>query len=309
MLTEQDVSVPADVPADKRYEYKKNFLTITRSTGNLMLFAGDQKIEHLNSAFYGEGISEDDADPEHLFRIAQHATIGCFATQYGLIARYGLDYNGVGYLVKINSKTNIIPKAKRDPYSSQLVTIDDIMLLKENGLRILGVGYTIYLGSKYEAKMLKEASRIIADAHKQGLITVLWVYPRGDSVTHEKDPHLIAGACGAALCLGADFVKVNYPVETRKESKEIFKESVLAAGRCGVVCAGGGSVGPREFLQDLWDQINISGARGNATGRNIHQKPLDQAVRMCNAISAIVLGKKSVDEAMDVYEGRAQFNL
>ena len=48
------------------------------------------------------------------------------------------------------------------------------------------------------------------------------------------------------------------------------------------------------------DQINISGCRGNATGRNIHQKPLDEAVRLANAISAITIDGKSVEEAVKV---------
>jgi len=73
-----------------------------------MLFAGDQKIEHLNDDFYGPGISPEDNDPEHLFRIASSAEIGCFATQMGLLARYGEDYPRVKYLVKLNSKTNVV---------------------------------------------------------------------------------------------------------------------------------------------------------------------------------------------------------
>jgi fructose-bisphosphate aldolase/6-deoxy-5-ketofructose 1-phosphate synthase len=75
---------------------------MTKGSGRLMLFAGDQKVEHLNNDFYGEGIHPDDADPEHLFRIAAEAKIGVFATQLGLIARYGMDYPHVPYLVKLN---------------------------------------------------------------------------------------------------------------------------------------------------------------------------------------------------------------
>jgi DhnA family fructose-bisphosphate aldolase class Ia len=37
-------------------------------------------------------------------RIASRAQIGVFATQLGLIARYGMDYPEVLYLVKLNSK-------------------------------------------------------------------------------------------------------------------------------------------------------------------------------------------------------------
>jgi DhnA family fructose-bisphosphate aldolase class Ia len=54
----------------------------------------------------------------------------------------------------------------------------------------------------------------------------------------------------------------------------------------------------KAFLQRLHDQIFISGASGNATGRNIHQKSLDEAIKMCNAIYDITVEGKSVDEAM-----------
>ena len=103
-LKEDDILVPLDVPKAVREGYIKNYLTITRKSGRLMLFAGDQKVEHLNSDFYGEGIHPDDGDPEHLFRVASQAKIGVFATQFGLISRYGMDYPNVPYLVKLNSK-------------------------------------------------------------------------------------------------------------------------------------------------------------------------------------------------------------
>ena len=37
--------VPMDVPKDKRKEYIENFNIMTKSTGRLMLYAGDQKVE------------------------------------------------------------------------------------------------------------------------------------------------------------------------------------------------------------------------------------------------------------------------
>ena len=103
-------------------------------------------------------------------------------------------------------------------------------------------------------------------------------------------------------CLGADFVKVNYPNPKAGSAAESFREAVLAAGkRTGVITAGGSSKNARDFLQETWDQINVSGCRGNATGRNIHQKNLDEAVRFANAISAITLEGKNVDDAMKVF--------
>lgn len=302
-ITDNDVIVPLDIPAAMRDTYVKNYMEITRGTGRLMLFAGDQKVEHLNGDFYGEGIPEDDADPEHLFRIAAQSKIGVFATQLGLIARYGMDYRNIPYLVKVNSKTNLVNKSQVDPFSNLWYDMAQVAEFKKNsGLNILGVGYTIYLGSEFEGDMLEQAAQVIYEAHRHGLITVLWIYPRGTAVKDEKDPHLIAGATGVGACLGADFVKVNYPKKEGEAPEESFKEAVKAAGRCKVVCAGGSSDDPEAFLKKLYDQIHVSGAEGNATGRNVHQKGLAEAVRMCNAIYAITVEEASVEEALKIYK-------
>lgn len=44
----EDHFIPADVPHDKTVAFKNNFNEATANTGRLMLFAGDQKLEHLN---------------------------------------------------------------------------------------------------------------------------------------------------------------------------------------------------------------------------------------------------------------------
>lgn len=300
-----EIKVPLDVPKEARETYIDNYMEITKSTGRLMLFAGDQKVEHLNDDFYGEEAAADDNDPEHLFRIAHQGKIGVFATQLGLIARYGMDYMDVPYLVKINSKSHLVPTKQMDPFSNQWYDVPQIADFRDNSkLKILGVGYTIYLGSEYEADMLAQAAQIVYDAHQYGMLTVLWIYPRGAAVADEKDPHLIAGATGVGACLNADFVKVNYPKKEGLASAEIFKEAVIAAGRTKVVCAGGSSDDPKDFLKKLHDQIHVSGAMGNATGRNIHQKTLDEAIRMCNAIYAITVEDATVEEALMIYMGK-----
>jgi len=304
-MLKTDIKVPVDVPKDKVEEYLKNYNLATDGSGRLFLFAGDQKVEHLNDDFYGPGIDIEDNDPEHLFRIASKSKIGAFATQLGLIARYAMDYPDVNYIVKINSKTHLVKTSQMDPISTAWVDVEDVIRFKEQtGLKIVGVGYTIYPGSEYEYIMLREAAKIVNQAHRYGLIAVIWSYPRGKAVKDERDPHLIAGAAGLAACLGADFVKVNPPKNAEgKEEAGLLKEAVLAAGRTKVICAGGKSVEAKEFLQKLYDQIQV-GVTGNATGRNIHQKPLEEAIRFCNAIYAITVKNYTVDEAMKIYEGK-----
>ena len=296
------ILIPADVPQDMRETYENNFRTLTHDTGRLMLFAGDQKVEHLNNDFYGEGISTEDSDPEHMFRIAANAKIGVYASQLGMIARYGPSYSKVPYLVKLNSKSNLVKTAQADPMGAAWFDVEQVVEFKENsGLKILGVGYTVYLGSEFESQMLTEAAQIIYEAHQYGLITVIWLYPRGKAVADEKNPHLIAGAAGTAATLGTDFVKVNAPKKDGKSNPELLQEAVKAAGRTKVVCAGGSTGEAEKFLKQLHDQIHIGGTSGNATGRNIHQKPLEEAIRFTNAIYAITVENKSVKDALKIY--------
>ncbi len=212
MIKANDVIVPLDVPRALRENHINNYLEITRKTVRLMLFAGDQKVEHLNDDFYGEGIHPDDSSPEHLFRIASQAEIGVFATQLGLIARYGMHYPDVPYQVILNSKTNLVTTPQSDPFSQQWLDVQQVDDFRNNS-----------------------------------------------------------------------------------------ELNILAVGRTKVICAGGSSVDVESFLKRLHEQIHVSGAAGNATGRNIHQKSLEDAIRMCNAIYAITVEDASVAEALEIY--------
>ena len=129
----------------------------------------------------------------------------------------------------------------------------------------------------------------------------------------EEDPDLIAGAAGVALCLGADFVKVN-PPQANVEGRDLCRgscyrfQALLAAPGSGSALAV-----PRQTLTyslpNFYDQIHIGGACGNATGRNIHMRSTEEAIRLCNAISAITLGDWSVEDAEAVFRGEKNFAL
>lgn len=192
-ITRDQVRVPADVMPESRDEYIENFMKATRGTGRLMLFACDQKIEHLNKDFYGEGIDIADAEPQHLFEIGRQGVCGVLAGQRGLIAQYAADYPEINYLVKMNSKTNIVGGSQDDPYSPQLYDLDAVLAMREAGVNIVGIGYTIYLGSEYESTMMAEAGELIAQAHANGLLVVLWIDPaasrnrRRPAHAHEPD--------------------------------------------------------------------------------------------------------------------------
>jgi fructose-bisphosphate aldolase / 6-deoxy-5-ketofructose 1-phosphate synthase len=276
--------IPADVPSQCSRQFRKNYEAITHKTENLFLFAADQKLEHLNQDFFGEGISPEAATPEHLFAIANNSDIGAFATQLGLIARYGKQYPKINYLVKLNSKTNALKSELHDPISEQLWTVyDSVRFKQDSGLNICGVGYTIYLGSEYESVMIQEAAQIINNAHQEGLVTILWIYPRGKSISGYS-PELLAGSAGVANALGADFVKLHLP---RHADFNDLIPAVKAGGNTKIIVSGGEKVDEDIFLKDLEAQLS-KGTYGTAVGRNLFQRPSKNAADFAEKISKII---------------------
>lgn len=276
-------NIPADVPKNSQQQFKENYDAVTHQTDNLFIFAADQKIEHLNDDFYGEGIDAQANEPLHIFEIAKHGHAGALATQYGLIARYGTQYPQINYIVKLNSKTNLIPTKTQDPFSTQLWSVADAVALKNNGLAIRGVGYTLYLGSEHEAPMLAQAAQIITQAHQHGLIAVLWVYPRGKSIIKPSE-QLFVDAAGVANALGADFVKLSLE---RHYDIGLVHIAAQAAGNTKIVCAGGSKISIPELLEDIREQLE-NGAAGTAVGRNIFQRPRHEAIELCKTIAELV---------------------
>lgn len=263
-----------------------NWKKLTGNTNNLIIFSGDQKLEHLNDDFYGPGIDPEDNDPRHMFAIAQQWLSGnkpgAFATHLGLIEQYGPHYPDVNYIVKVNGKTNLVPTEHKDPHSKQLWSIKQIKKFMDHfsQLNICGVGYTVYLGSKHEHEMLAEAAKVIFEAHCHGLVAILWVYPRGKAIQNERAGNLIAGCAGVAATLGADVVKINPP----EDVATWLPLAVQAAGATKVVISGGPKITDEQLLANVKNYINL-GAAGIAIGRNVHQRSLVDGTALLDTIS------------------------
>ncbi|HTW96320.1 MAG TPA: aldolase [Candidatus Methylomirabilis sp.] len=306
----QKIHVPYTVPAGKKAEYLKNWEIATRGTGKLFMFACDQKVEHLNDDFVAPGLDPEIADPRHYFEIAKRAHIGVLGSQLGLIAKYADICPKVPFLIKANSKTNLIKRNSRDPFSNRWLPMDDVIKFKKkSGLNIVGVGYTVYIGSEFESESFGQAARIVHDAHQEGLLAVVWMYPRGRAVKNEEDVHLLAGGAGVAVCLGADFVKISYPYsQATAATAKKFREVITAAGRTGVICIGGKKMPVKKFLEQIHNQINLAGTSGVAIGRNIFQHPLEEAVRMADSIAAVALYGYSAANAYKIYLGKTKLS-
>ncbi len=301
MNDKKNIIIPADVPSHQEQEFSKNYQAITGKNGNLLLFAADQKIEHLNEDFFGPNIYHDSQNPEYLFKIAQENKnkIGTFASHLGLIARYAKCYPDVNYIIKLNGKTNLV--SQMDPMSKMLWSVDDVIQFKKtSNLSIRGIGITLYLGSEFESSMLQAAAQSIFNAHQHGLIAILWCYMRGKEIAHKQSPELSAGAAGIAASLGSDFVKIKPPKPSKDFTyKEALELTCNAAGNTHVICAGGEKISPRQLLEDIYAQLS-AGTAGCAIGRNIFQRSPEEAASLIGALSALIHDNSSIATALEL---------
>ena len=174
------------------------------------LLAYDQGFEHGPVDFNDENV-----DPQFIIDIANKTEVFTgIIFQEGLAEKYKAN---IPLIVKLNGKTRLRPD--EDPYSPQLCTV-----AKAVELGAKSVGYTIFVGSEHEAKMMQEFSAIEDEAHKNNLNVIAWMYPRGKSVKgQETSKDIVAYAARLGLELGADYVKVPYTGD--KESFEIGRAS------------------------------------------------------------------------------------
>ncbi len=236
-----------------------------------MYLAYDQGMEHGPIEF-----NENNVDPSYIIEIAKSGRYNGIIFQKGIAEKYNREIrkSKVPLIIKLNGKTNLY---NGEPLSRQLCNVKEAIKLGASA-----VGYTIYLGSKYESIMLQEFEKIEEEAHKKRIPVIAWIYPRGKSVEHKDDGELMAYSARTALELGADIVKIKYNGDIKD-----LKWAVKSAGKTRVVVAGGNKVKEKEFLREVSEVIK-SGAMGVAVGRNVWQSK--DPIEISEKIRKIVFG-------------------
>ncbi len=232
--------------------------------GKALYLAYDQGMEHGPIEF-----NDRNVDPLYIIDIAKKGKFTAMIFQKGIAEKYSneIKKSKIPLIIKLNGKTNLF---KGEPFSEQLCTVKEAIKLGASA-----VGYTIYIGSEHERKMLKEFENIEREAHAKNIPVIAWIYPRGKSLEGKSDGELLAYACRVGLEIGADMVKVHC-----KDLKDL-KWAVKSAGKTKVVVAGGSKTDEKTLLQNV-KEIMRSGATGLAIGRNIWQadKPLELAKKI-----------------------------
>ncbi len=249
-----------------KQERMSAFLTDGRS----MLLAYDQGLEHGPSADF----NEKNVDPSMIMDIAAKGRFNGVVFQKGIAERF---YDGkVPLIVKLNGKTSL---PKGEPVSRQVCSVEQAVSLGAKG-----VGYTIYLGSEHESKMLKEFGRIQEQAHERGLPAIAWIYPRGAGVQNDTSKEIVAYAARAGLEVGADAVKIKYT-----GSPETFSWAVKSAAGVRVFMSGGPKAPTDEVFLGQVKGVIQAGATGVAVGRNVWQN--EAPLKMAESLRRIIFAK------------------
>jgi fructose-bisphosphate aldolase, class I len=221
-----------------------------------LFLAYDQGLEHGPTDF-----NDKNVDPEYIIKIAKQGKFTALIFQKGIAEKYNkeIKQSKIPLIVKLNGKTSLV---KGDPISKQLCTVKEAIQLGASA-----VGYTIYIGSKHESKMLQEFEGIQREAHKKNLPTICWIYPRGEGVKGKSKSKLMAYSTRVGLEVGADIVKIH---PTGK--KQDLEWAINSAGKSKVVIAGGSKRGEQALLKEVKEAMSV-GCTGLAIGRNIWQNP------------------------------------
>ncbi len=146
-----NIIVPADVPSRARKTFIHNYNAITHSTDRLLLFACDQKIEHLDLDFEGLKYSSlMHANQNIYFRSHRAHPLAHWQHILGLLHATAAAYPSINYIVKLNGKTNLVPTDTAGAIKQSIMVSTGCYRTEKElvNLHICGVGYTIYLGQR-----------------------------------------------------------------------------------------------------------------------------------------------------------------
>lgn len=277
----------------KRTRLKRLLYDYGPGGGTLLVLPIDQGLEHGPVDFFA---NPESLDPDYQYRLAKDGKFSAIALHIGLAEKYFHRYAGeVPLILKLNGKTSIPPDT--EAFSALTGNVEDAVRLGADA-----VGYTIYVGSPAQDRDFAQFHRVREDADRWGMPVIVWAYPRGESVAKKggkESLYAVDYAARVALELGADVVKVNYPVRSEKDQASpppynsldlspegAFHKVVESAGRALVLVSGGEKVADAELLTKVRASMD-AGATGIIFGRNLWQRPRDQALALTRELHAI----------------------
>ena len=280
-----------DLSTGKRTRLHRLLYTFGPANGTLMFLPIDQGLEHGPRDFF---VNPAAKDPEFQLRLAKEGNFTGIVFQIGIAEKYMNKFAGeVPLVLKLNGKTEI--PGDTQPLAPCIATVEDAVRLGADA-----VGYTLYVGSPQQTEDFLQFRKVREDADRYGMPIIVWAYPRGEAIDKKggRDSlYAVDYAARVANELGADIVKINVPkIDAQKDQaapapyrtmqpsrEEATRMVVESAGKALVLFSGGEMQGEGDVI----DKARIAmdaGATGLIFGRNVWQRPFDEALKLSQEI-------------------------
>jgi class I fructose-bisphosphate aldolase len=283
-------------------------------TGYLSILPVDQGIEHSAGASFAANPTY--FDPESIVRLAIEGGCNAVASTYGVLGMVARKYaHRIPFMVKINHNELLTYPNKFDE-----VMFGQIEQAFDMGA--VAVGATIYFGAPESTRQLVEVAEAFKKAHDLGMATVLWTYLRNNSfkvagVNHETAADLTGQAIHLGVTIEADIIKQKLPTHNggfqalnmgsssygkldERMYTELASDHLIDltryqilnsfSGRAGLISSGGAS-GDNDMEEAVKTAVinKRAGGTGLISGRKAFQRPMDEGVKLLNAIQDVYL--------------------
>ena len=277
-------------------------------TGYLSILPVDQGIEHTAGASFAPNPMY--FDPENIVKLAIEGGCNAVASTLGVLGLCSRKYaHRIPFVVKINHNELLTYPNKFDQR-----LFADVEQAADMGAA--GIGATIYFGSEESSRQIEEISEQFQRAHELGLFTILWCYARNNAFKADKDYHVAADITGQANHLGvtieADIIKQKLPennggfkaVKFAKTHDLVYSQlssdhpidlcryqvANCYMGKIGLINSGGAS-GKNDFQDAVRTAVinKRAGGMGLISGRKAFQRPMEEGVKLLNAIQDVYL--------------------
>ncbi len=281
-------------------------------TGYVSILPVDQGIEHSAGASFSPNPLY--FDPENIVKLAIEGGCNGVASTLGVLGAVSRKYaHKIPFILKIN----------HNEFLSYPNSYDQIMFARVKqafDMGAIAVGATIYFGSPESKRQIQEVGLAFQQAHELGMATILWCYLRNPAFkTPEKDYHVSADLTGQANHLGvtieADIIKQKLPennggfeaLKFGKFNKKMYTELTSAnpidlcryqvannyMGKAGLINSGGESKGESDLADAVRTAVinKRAGGMGLISGRKAFQRPMNDGIKILNAIQDVYLCK------------------
>ena len=278
-------------------------------TGYISILPVDQGIEHSAAASFAPNPIY--FDPENIVKLAIEGGCNAVASTLGVLGLVSRKYaHKIPFILKFNHNEIL---SYPNTFDQKLFA--DVEQAADMGAA--GVGATIYFGSPESRRQIEEVSEAFKRAHELGMFTILWCYLRNpgfkkDGVDYHTSADLTGQANHLGVTIGADIIKQKLPennggynaIKFGKTHPLVYSQlssdnpidlcryqvANCYMGKIGLINSGGAS-GDND-MQDAVKTAVINkraGGTGLILGRKAFQKPLDEGIKLLNAVQDVYL--------------------